>query len=77
MRALTLQRLLGVDILSAFSGAAATMGNVGPGLGSVGSASNFSQVPELGKWILSLTMLFGRLEIYGLVIFFIPKQWTK
>ncbi len=66
---------MGVDGLSAFSGSAATMGNVGPGLGSVGSASNFAHIPSLGKWILSFTMLLGRLEIYGLIICLIPYYW--
>jgi trk system potassium uptake protein TrkH len=66
---------LGVDGLSAFSGASACMGGVGPGLGAVGSMSNFSQIPELGKWILSLTMLFGRLEIFGLLMMFMLRQW--
>jgi trk system potassium uptake protein TrkH len=68
---------LGVDPLSAFSGSAATMGNVGPGLGSVGSVSNFAHIPSLGKWILSATMLLGRLEIYGLIIFFMAETWRK
>jgi trk system potassium uptake protein TrkH len=63
---------MGVDGLSAFSGSAATMGNVGPGLGTVGSASNFAHIPSLGKWVLSVTMLVGRLEIYGLIICLIP-----
>ena len=63
---------LGVDGISAFSGSAATMGNVGPGLGSVGSAGNFAHIPSAGKWILSFTMLVGRLEIYGLIICLIP-----
>jgi len=66
---------LGVDILSAFSGSAATMGNVGPGFGMVGSMSNFSQIPALGKWVLTATMLLGRLEIFGLIIFFAAKSW--
>jgi len=66
---------LGMDILSAFSGSAATMGNVGPGFGMVGSMSNFSQIPALGKWVLTATMLLGRLEIFGLIIFFAAKSW--
>ncbi len=66
---------LGVDMLSAFSGSAATMGNVGPGFGMVGSMSNFSQMPAVGKWILSATMLFGRLEIFGLILFLTVKSW--
>lgn len=69
--------LMNVDALTAFSGAAACMGNVGPGLGKVGSMSNYSGIPDLGKWILSLDMLLGRLEIYGLIIFFLPKTWEK
>jgi len=66
---------LGMDILSAFSGSAATMGNVGPGFGMVGSMSNFSQIPAFGKWVLTATMLLGRLEIFGLIIFFAAKSW--
>ena len=65
---------LGVDSLSAFSGSAATMGNVGPGLGSVGSASSFALIPSLGKWVLSITMLLGRLEIFGLIIYFMKTR---
>lgn len=63
---------MGVDGISAFSGSAATMGNVGPGLGTVGSAGNFAHIPSAGKWVLSLTMLLGRLEIYGLIICVFP-----
>ena len=65
---------LGVDSLSAFSGSAATMGNVGPGLGSVGSVSNFAHIPSLGKWVLSITMILGRLEIFGLIICFVKSR---
>jgi trk system potassium uptake protein TrkH len=68
---------LGVDALSAFSGSAATMGGVGPGLGTVGSMSNFAHIPSLGKWVLTATMLLGRLEIYGLIIFFMAETWRK
>ncbi len=68
---------LGIDLVSAFSGSATTMGGVGPGLGTVGSVSNFATIPTLGKWTLTLTMLLGRLEIYGLVIFFLPATWRR
>lgn len=67
----------GTDILEAFSGTIAAMGNVGPGLGSVGSIGNFDSIPTIGKWILASTMLLGRMEIYALFIFFSPKQWKK
>jgi trk system potassium uptake protein TrkH len=68
---------LNVDMLSSFSGTVATMGNVGPGLGSVGSTGNFNHIPDMGKWILTMTMLLGRLEIYAIFIFFMPGQWRK
>jgi trk system potassium uptake protein TrkH len=66
---------LGVDMLTAFSGSAAAMGNVGPGLGDVGSMANFSQIPGTGLWVLSAVMLLGRLEIFGLVIFLFLRSW--
>ena len=66
---------MGVDIMTAFSASAATMGNVGPGFGLVGSVSNFSQIPELGKWVLTGNMLLGRLEIYGIFLFVLMKFW--
>jgi trk system potassium uptake protein TrkH len=66
---------LGVDSLTAFSGSAATMGNVGPGFGLVNSMSNFSSIPDAGKYILTADMLLGRLEIFGLIVFFMSKSW--
>ncbi len=66
---------LGVDALSAFSSSAATMGNVGPGFGIVGSMGNFSQIPDAGKWVLTLTMLLGRLEIFALILFVTIRSW--
>lgn len=65
---------IGVDIMSAFSGSVAAMGNVGPGFGMVSSLSNFSQIPDPGKWILSIVMLLGRLEIFALVMFLFYKK---
>jgi len=65
---------LGVDNMTAFSASAATMGNVGPGFGDVSSMGNYHDLPQAGKWILSLNMLLGRLEIYGfLYLFWIRK----
>ncbi|NOX66868.1 MAG: TrkH family potassium uptake protein [Chlorobi bacterium] len=69
--------MVGVSLTEAFSGSVATMGNVGPGFGSVGTTGNFSQIPLLGKWIFSIVMLIGRLEIFAFFIFFTPKQWSK
>ena len=69
--------MLGVSLTEAFSGSVATIGNVGPGFGSVGTTGNFAQVPLLGKWIFSIVMLVGRLEIFAFFIFFTPRQWSK
>ncbi len=66
---------LGVDGLTALSGSAATMGNVGPGFGTVGSMSNYSTIPEIGKWIFTADMLLGRLEIFAFIMFFMPSSW--
>lgn len=68
---------LGVDNLTAFSGTVAAIGNVGPGLGNVGSMANYNQLPELGKWVLSLTMLLGRLEVYAFFLMFTRAQWRR
>lgn len=65
----------GMDLLSAFSGSAACMGNVGPGFGTVGSTGSFAHVPEGGKWVLSVVMLLGRLEIYGMLALLMPRFW--
>jgi trk system potassium uptake protein TrkH len=66
---------LGVNLLEAFTGTAACMGNVGPGLGAVGSMGNFSGIPDLGVLILTLVMLVGRLEIYVLIVPFSRGFW--
>jgi trk system potassium uptake protein TrkH len=62
---------VGVDSMSAFSASVAAMGNVGPGFGTVSSFGNFSQIPVIGKWVLSIVMLLGRLEIYGFLMLLI------
>jgi len=69
--------LLGLDILSAMASVAATLGNVGPGLGLVGPAQNYAFIPPLGKIILTLCMLLGRLEIYTVLILVVPEFWRK
>lgn len=69
--------LLGADILTSVSAVATTLGNVGPGLGEVGPAEHFAYLPAASKWILSACMLFGRLEIYTLLILLFPEFWRK
>ncbi len=68
---------MGVDFMTSLSSIAATIGNIGPGFGMVGPTDNFTQIPYLGKWLLIWCMLLGRLEIYTLVIFFVPEFWRK
>jgi trk system potassium uptake protein TrkH len=69
--------LLGLDLIAAISSVAACIGNVGPGLGAVGPAENYAQLPSLGKWVLSFCMLLGRLEIYTVLVLFVPEFWKK
>ena len=69
--------LLGADILTSVSAVATTLGNVGPGLGEVGPMDNFAHLPTATKWILTVCMLFGRLEIYTLLVILYPEFWRK
>jgi len=65
----------GYDILTSFSAALATLGNIGPGFGKIGPALNYSFFPGYIKWILSIAMMLGRLEIYTVLILITPKFW--
>ena len=66
----------GLDFLSAISGAATSISNVGPGLGDIiGPNGNFKSIPEVSKWILSFGMLLGRLELFAVLILFFPSFW--
>ena len=70
--------LSGLDFLSAISGAATSISNVGPGLGEViGPNGNFKSIPEISKWILSFGMLLGRLELFAVLILFFPSFWRN
>jgi len=72
-----LMSFIGLDFMSAISSVAACLGNVGPGLGTVGPMDNFSGVPVIGKWILIACMLLGRLEIYTILVLLVPSFWRK
>lgn len=65
---------LNVDLYTAFSASIATIGNVGPGFGEVSSLANFSEIPDLGKFVLSINMLLGRLEIFNIVALVMYKK---
>jgi trk system potassium uptake protein TrkH len=65
----------GVDLVTGFSAVAATLNNLGPGLGAV--AQNYADLPVAAKWILSLSMLMGRLELFTLIIWMSPTFWRS
>ncbi|MDB9795844.1 TrkH family potassium uptake protein [Pelagibacteraceae bacterium] len=68
----------GLDFLSAISGAATSISNVGPGLGEmIGPNGNFKSIPDISKWILSFGMLLGRLELFAVLILFFPSFWRN
>jgi trk system potassium uptake protein TrkH len=68
---------LGHDALTAVSAVAATLGNIGPGLGTVGPVDNYSHFSIPAKWICTFCMLVGRLEVYSVVVLFFPEFWRK
>ena len=65
------------DIQTAVSSVITCMGNVGPGFAAVGPTRNFAEIPDLGKAILTLLMLVGRLELYTVLAIFMPAFWRK
>lgn len=67
----------GSDLITAVTSVMACIGNVGPGLGAVGPVDNYFGMHTLAKWVLSLDMLLGRLEIYTVIILFIPRFYGK
>lgn len=68
---------MGTDMKTSFGAVAACIGNIGPGFGDVGPTKNFALIPMAGKWVLSWCMLLGRLEIYTIIIIFVPEFWKK
>tara|TARA_Y100000992_G_C21240305_1_gene480380 strand:- start:24 stop:1400 length:1377 start_codon:yes stop_codon:yes gene_type:complete len=70
--------LTGLDFLTAISGAATSISNVGPGLGSIiGPNGNFASLPDASKWILTLGMILGRLELFAILVLFLPSFWKN
>lgn len=66
---------MGVSMTDALTGSIANIGNVGPGFGAVGSMGNYAAIPAFGKFLLSIEMLLGRLEIYPLMLVFFLYRW--
>ena len=70
--------LSGLDFTTSISGAATSISNVGPGLGElIGPNGNFSQLPNFSKWVLSFGMLLGRLELFAILVLFLPSFWQR
>ena len=70
--------LTGLDLITSLSGAAAALGNIGPGLGeTIGPDGNFSSLNETAKWLLVAGMLIGRLELMAVYILFTLKFWRN
>ena len=68
----------GLNFLTAISGAASAISNVGPGLGDViGPNGNYKAIPDFSKWILAMGMLLGRLELFAVLVLFFPSFWRN
>jgi trk system potassium uptake protein TrkH len=68
--------LYGLDLMTGFTSAVSCVSNVGPAFGEVGSVLNYSSMPVMVKFTDTLLMLFGRLEIFGLIQIFLIKWWV-
>jgi len=70
--------LTGLDFITSISGAATSISNVGPGLGpTIGPNGNFASLPDISKWILSFGMILGRLELFAILVLFLPSFWRN
>jgi trk system potassium uptake protein TrkH len=69
--------ILGLDLETALSASTTCLANVGPGLGQVGPTDHFAWIPTPGKWVLMALMLLGRLELYTVLVLFLPAAWRK
>jgi len=67
--------MMGIDFITSIGAVAATLGNIGPGIGEVGPAGNFNSIPDAGKYFLSLLMLIGRLELLTFLLILTPAFW--
>ena len=75
---MALLSLTGLDFITSISGAATSISNVGPGLGSIiGPNGDFSSLPDSSKWILTLGMILGRLELFAILVLFLPSFWKN
>lgn len=68
---------LGYDLLSAMGASIASLGNIGPGWGAFGPTETYAHVPLIGKWVLIVLMMIGRLELFTVLILFTPFFWKN
>ncbi len=68
---------IGLDFKTAIGATISSLGNIGPAIGGVGPTDNFSEIPDVGKWILSFLMILGRLELFTILVFLSPGFWRK
>ncbi|MEN3005160.1 TrkH family potassium uptake protein [Dehalobacterium formicoaceticum] len=68
---------LGLDMVESLTSVISSLSNVGFGLGDVGPSGNFAHIPGAGKWMLCFLMLLGRLEIFTVLVLFLPEVWKK
>ncbi|MDA7599855.1 TrkH family potassium uptake protein [Alphaproteobacteria bacterium] len=70
--------MMGLDFITALSGAATSISNVGPGLGNlIGAEGNFASVPDAAKWVMAFGMLLGRLELFTVLVMLNPGFWQR
>lgn len=67
----------GKDLITTFTSVVASISNIGPGLGAVGPYGSYADFSTLSKYVLSFVMLFGRLEIFPMLILFTPSFWSR
>lgn len=66
-----------LDLVTSASAVASALGNIGPGLSAVGPAENYAVVPAAGKWLLSVIMIIGRLELFPVLLLFTRELWRR
>lgn len=67
----------GVDFVTAATGVISAISNIGPGLGTIGPSETYAHLPGFAKWVLSVCMLFGRLELFTILVLFLPSFWRR
>jgi trk system potassium uptake protein TrkH len=74
---IVIMSILGNDLETSMGAVAATLGNIGPGIGDVGPVLNYAEIHWVGKWYLSFLMLVGRLELFTVLVIFSPMFWRR